>query len=54
MCSGASKAMGKRDIKESNASRTINANPGDKQARETRIPRAALFSPAECGWQKKG
>lgn len=54
MCLGASKATGKGDIKESSASRTLNANSGDEQARETRIPRAALFSPVECRWQKKG
>lgn len=50
---GSLQGHGKGDIKESSASRTLNANSGDEQARETRIPRAALFSPVECRWQKR-
>lgn len=42
---GASKATGKGDIKESSASRTLNANSGDEQAQVRQgFQRAALFS----------
>lgn len=58
MCPGASKAVGKEEEKESNASRTLNANPGEKQARERRgFQRLLCFqlSPAESvGSRRKG
>ena len=57
-CPGASKAVGKEEEKESNASRTLNANLGEKQARERRgFQRLLCFqlSPAESvGSRRKG